>query len=172
MFLSLSLPASIFSIPCKSNSFFALSRRKLSASALGAPWDCLERNLKMYPFCDIPGASIQTFFHTVPHVLLTIYQIGGVAITITAADRIQIPLRLVLSPCSVTLGPYKWQGAALPVNSLCRTPSFLPFPPFILSHFASVLWTASAGVRSLVRCSPPSLARSSLRNSLGKTEKR
>ena len=84
----------------------------------------------MYPFCDIPGASIQTFFHTVPHVLLTIYQIGGVAITITAADRIQIPLRLVLSPCSVTLGPYKWQGAALPVNSLCRTPSFLPLHSF------------------------------------------
>ena len=67
----------------------------------------------MYPFCDIPGWAIQTFFYTVLHVLHTICQIGGVAMTIMAADRTQIPLRLVLSPCSVTLGPYKWQGGCL-----------------------------------------------------------
>ena len=60
----------------------------------------------MYPFCDIPdGASIATFFYTVLHVLHTICQIGGVAITIMAADRIQIPLRLVLSPLLRHLRP-------------------------------------------------------------------
>ena len=67
----------------------------------------------MYPFCDIPGAFVQTFFHTVLHVLHTICQIGGVAITIMAADNIQIALRLLLSPCYVALGPYKWQGGCL-----------------------------------------------------------
>ena len=118
----------------------------------------------MYPFYDIPVALIQTFFYAVLQVLHTICVTGdNRAITITVADHIQIPFCLVLSLGPVTSGPFKWQGAA------CKFPlshAFLPSFPFILSHFASVLWTA--GVRSFVRCSPRSLPRSLLSSQLSR----